>query len=122
MGIWDAWAIRWGYRPIIGAETPEDELETLNEWIVVVGAGLVLQGMGQGLCGPSLNAAVASAVPQESLGIATATNRLINQVGTAFGIALLTGIYDSPYGYYAAFFAGGIMALLAVVTASRMKG
>ncbi len=34
MGVWDAWAIRWGYRPIIGAETPEDELETLNRWIV----------------------------------------------------------------------------------------
>ncbi len=34
MGVWDAWAIRWGYRPIIGAETPEDESETLNEWIV----------------------------------------------------------------------------------------
>ena len=34
MGVWDAWAIRWGYRPIIGAETPEDEFETLNQWIV----------------------------------------------------------------------------------------
>jgi hypothetical protein len=34
MGIWDAWAIRWGYRPIIGAETPEDEFATLNEWIL----------------------------------------------------------------------------------------
>jgi hypothetical protein len=34
MGVWDAWAIRWGYRPIIGAETPEDEFETLNQWII----------------------------------------------------------------------------------------
>ena len=34
MGIWDAWAIRWGYRPIIEAETPEDETPILNEWIV----------------------------------------------------------------------------------------
>jgi hypothetical protein len=34
MGVWDAWAIRWGYRPILGAETPEDEFETLNQWIV----------------------------------------------------------------------------------------
>ncbi len=33
MGVWDAWAIRWGYRPIIGAQTPEDEFDTLNEWI-----------------------------------------------------------------------------------------
>ena len=34
MGVWDAWAIRWGYRPILDAETPEDEVETLNEWVV----------------------------------------------------------------------------------------
>jgi hypothetical protein len=34
MGVWDAWAIQWGYTPILDAETPEDEFETLNEWIV----------------------------------------------------------------------------------------
>jgi hypothetical protein len=34
MGVWDAWAIKWGYTPIIGAETPEDESETLNAWIL----------------------------------------------------------------------------------------
>jgi hypothetical protein len=34
MGVWDAWAIRWGYRPIIEAETPEAESPILNEWIV----------------------------------------------------------------------------------------
>ena len=34
MGVWDAWAIRWGYRPIIGAESPEAEFETLNQWIL----------------------------------------------------------------------------------------
>jgi hypothetical protein len=33
VGLWDAWAIMYGYRPIPGAETPEDELETLNGWI-----------------------------------------------------------------------------------------
>lgn len=34
IGVWDEFAVMWGYRPIPGAETPEDELETLNEWIV----------------------------------------------------------------------------------------
>ncbi len=34
MGVWDAWAIQWGYRPILDAETPEDEFDTLNQWIV----------------------------------------------------------------------------------------
>ena len=34
MGVWDAWAIQWGYTPILDAESPEDEFETLNAWIV----------------------------------------------------------------------------------------
>lgn len=34
MGVWDAWAIQWGYTPILDAETPEDEFETLNAWIL----------------------------------------------------------------------------------------
>jgi hypothetical protein len=34
VGIWDRWAVYWGYRPIIGARTPEAERDTLNRWIV----------------------------------------------------------------------------------------
>lgn len=33
MGVWDAWAIQWGYTPILDAETPEDEFATLDQWI-----------------------------------------------------------------------------------------
>jgi hypothetical protein len=33
-GVWDEFAIMWGYRPIPEATTPEDEFDTLNEWIV----------------------------------------------------------------------------------------
>ena len=32
IGPYDRFAVRWGYSPIPGARTPEDELETLNEW------------------------------------------------------------------------------------------
>ena len=92
-----------------------------TEWIVVVGAGLVLQGLGQGLCGPSLNAAVAGAVPPEHLGVATAAKSLFYQVVTAFGIALLAGLYAGGGGYQPAFFAGGVMALLALCAAAFMK-
>jgi hypothetical protein len=34
MGVWDAFAVVWGYRPIIEARTPQEELPTLNRWIV----------------------------------------------------------------------------------------
>jgi hypothetical protein len=34
IGVWDRFAVYWAYRPILDAETPDDELETLNGWIV----------------------------------------------------------------------------------------
>ena len=34
MGLWDQFAVVWGYRPIIDARTPRDEVPTLSEWIV----------------------------------------------------------------------------------------
>ncbi len=33
IGPYDKYSINWGYRVIPGAETPEDELETLDQWI-----------------------------------------------------------------------------------------
>ena len=34
MGVWDRWAVYWGYRPIIGATTPEAETDSLHRWVV----------------------------------------------------------------------------------------
>jgi hypothetical protein len=34
IGLWDKFAVMWGYRPILDADSAEDELETLNEWVV----------------------------------------------------------------------------------------
>ena len=34
IGVYDKYAISWGYRPILDAKTAEDEKETLNKWIL----------------------------------------------------------------------------------------
>ena len=34
IGVYDKYAISWGYRPILDAETAEDEKQTLNSWIL----------------------------------------------------------------------------------------
>ena len=34
IGIYDKYSIAWGYKPILNAETAEDEKETLNKWIL----------------------------------------------------------------------------------------
>jgi hypothetical protein len=32
IGPYDKWATMWGYKPILGAKTPDDEKKTLDEW------------------------------------------------------------------------------------------
>ena len=87
------------------------------------GAGLVLQGLGNGIAVPPLNAAVAGAVPIEDVGIASAANRLLSQVGNAFGISILTLAYASAQGDAEfSFLIGGALSILAVVTALGMEG
>jgi hypothetical protein len=34
IGLWDKFAVMWGYRPIPGAATPQAERDSLNQWIV----------------------------------------------------------------------------------------
>lgn len=34
LGVYDKYAIAWGYKPIFEAETPEDEKPVLNKWIL----------------------------------------------------------------------------------------
>ena len=34
IGVWDKFAVMWGYRPIPEASTSQEELETLNQWIL----------------------------------------------------------------------------------------
>ena len=34
IGVYDKYAISWGYRPILDATTPEDEKKTLDQWIL----------------------------------------------------------------------------------------
>ncbi len=56
-------------------------------------AGLVVQGMGNGLSRPSLTASLGNAVDEADLGIATASARMVFQMGSALGITLLTVLY-----------------------------
>ena len=90
-------------------------------WVAV---GLVLQGCGHGFSLPSLNSAVANSVPEENLGIASATNRLITQIGTAFGITALTTLYglnETANGLIFAIMIGALLSVFSTSTALFMK-
>jgi EmrB/QacA subfamily drug resistance transporter len=91
--------------------------------LTAVAVGLVLQGLGHGLGLPSLNSAVASSVPDRDLGIASAVNRLVAQVGTAFGIATLTTVYggsNTGGAFGLAFLVGAGFSVLSVFAAGFM--
>jgi hypothetical protein len=34
VGEYDIWSVEWGYKPIPGADSPDEERATLNEWII----------------------------------------------------------------------------------------
>ena len=98
---------------------------SLESSLVIFGAGLVLQGLGHGLALPSLTSAVADAVPDHDLGIASAANRLTAQVGTSFGITALTLAYGGDGGALAfarAFGLGVALSLFSTVAAGFMGG
>ncbi len=88
-------------------------------------AGLVLQGLGHGLALPSLSSAVANAVPEKDLGIASAGSRLMGTVGTAFGITVLTLVYggdNTGPAFLVAYGVGAIFAALSTLAAFYMSG
>ncbi|MCG8590320.1 MAG: MFS transporter [Proteobacteria bacterium] len=92
--------------------------------IVVLGAGLVLQGMGHGLGLPSLPSAIAGTVPESDLGIASAANRLTGQAGAAFGITILTLVYggtNASSAFTIALLAGAALSLLSFFAAVAME-
>lgn len=105
-------------------------------WMTTLGAGssvpaimavLALAGVGMGLGLPPLSASVTVSVAESDLGIAGAAQQMMIQVGVVFGITLMqavqqarlpsVGLEDSYSWGYAA---GGVLAALGVVTATRI--
>ena len=84
-------------------------------------AGLVLQGVGNGVARPSLTASLTNAVDEKDVGIASASNRMLHQIGASFGIAVLTAIYGGSRlgpAFARAHLAGAVFGVLAVVAAA----
>lgn len=62
--------------------------------VFIIGA-LALSGVGLGMASPSISSSVANSVPEESLGIASAAQQLVTQVGVVAGIQLMSTIQAS---------------------------
>jgi MFS family permease len=88
--------------------------------LVVVVGGFVLQGTGFGLLRPAVSTALADSVDEHDLGMAGATERLVNQLGVVFGITILASLYASEVDRFPLAFAVG--AAFAVVAAAAAPG
>lgn len=95
----------------------------LESILVVVLVGFVLQGVGYGLLRPPIPTALANSVDQDSLGVAAAAERLMGQMGFAFGVTALVSVYGGvvePGRFTVAFGVAVVLALLAAVASSFM--
>jgi EmrB/QacA subfamily drug resistance transporter len=62
--------------------------------VFIIGA-LALSGVGMGMASPSISSSVANSVDEEQLGIASAAQQLVTQVGVVAGIQLMSTIQAS---------------------------
>jgi EmrB/QacA subfamily drug resistance transporter len=93
----------------------------LRASILFVVVGLVLQGVGNGISRPSLTASLANSVDEKDIGIASASNRMLHQIGASFGIAILTAIYGGARtgtSFARAHLFGALLGLLSMVAAA----
>lgn len=83
--------------------------------------GLALSGLGLGCAQPSISSSVANAVDEDSLGIASAAQQLVTQVGVVSGIQLMSTIREASGSFLNAYALGVAASVLAVIAASFLK-
>ena len=92
--------------------------------LLLIASALVFQGLGNGIGRPSLTASLANAVDEGSLGVAAASQRMVHQIGAAFGIAALTAVYGgagTPSSFARAYVLGVVFAACAAVAANSLR-
>lgn len=93
--------------------------------MVVLGLGL--SGVGLGLASPTLTALLANTVHQTDLGVASAMQQLMTQMGAVLGGALMISVHESTLGsgviqsYSYGMLVGVVAAVLAMAAAWMMR-
>ncbi len=88
-----------------------------NEIVALVGFALVVQGVAMGIYGPSIGAIYVNSVDDDSIGMATATQRMVQQIGNALGISLLISVYggvETTTAFGRAYVAAMIVSIIGV--------
>ena len=99
--------------------------EGTHDWVIVL--SLALTGFGMGIAAPSLTALLAASVKSSDMGVASAMQQLMSQMGAVMGGALMISVHDitesagkvTSYSY--GLLVGVVCAAFAIVTASLVR-
>ncbi len=94
-------------------------------WLIAFGLGL--SGLGLGVASPALSSLLANAVPDEELGIASAMQQLVSQMGALLGATVMISVHEATveqgtltsYGY--ALIVGAGLCVVAGLLAGEVR-
>lgn len=95
-----------------------------DAWIML---GLALSGLGLGIASPVLTALLSRAVAREDLGVASAMQQLVVQMGAVLGATVMIGVHESFAergvlgSFTVALFVGAGVSLLGMVAAALVR-
>ena len=94
---------------------------------LLISFGLSLSGIGLGISSPALTALLANSVDNKDLGVASAMQQLLNQMGAVLGAAIMIGIHEATINsgvvksYSYALLAGAVSSVIAIFAASAVR-
>jgi MFS family permease len=118
-GMLGAFMILLAMVALISVQTPN------SDWRVVL--GLSLTGFGMGIAAPSLTALLAASVKESDMGVASAMQQLMSQMGAVLGGALMIAVHDITEGsgrvisYSYGLLIGVVATIAAIITASLVR-
>jgi hypothetical protein len=92
-----------------------------------IAVGLSLSGAGLGIASPALTALLANSVDVADLGVASAVQQLLNQMGAVLGAAVMVGVHEATIGsgivrsFSYALLAGAISSAVGIFAASAVR-
>ena len=92
--------------------------------VLVLAAGLALQGIGHGLVLPPMTSIISTAVPPESFGSGSGVLRLAGQIGSSFGLSMfgvLLSLEGTELDPFTLFALGAFISILALIPASLVR-
>ena len=94
---------------------------------LMIAFGLSLSGVGLGISAPALTALLANSVEDHDLGVASAMQQLLNQMGAVLGAAVMIGVHEATISsgtiksFSYALLAGAISSGIGIFTSSAVR-